>query len=282
MLQDIQPRRFDIAFKRRPAVDADRVAILDPDGKILLSEKNGEAFLPALEEIRALAGDGRLDLHYLFSIDDTAFHHHPGSVQVKEGGRFRYVDFQDFRNFGESWRTFAGVTAGHIAQWYRNNRFCGACGTPTAAKENERALVCPSCSLVVYPRISPAVIVAVVDGDKLLLTVYANRNYRRLALVAGFMEVGETVEDTVRREVFEEVGIRVKNVRYYKSQPWAFSGSVLMGFFAELDGSPDITLDEAELGEAGWFAREDIPPNDSVMSLTSTMIEAFRNREFPA
>ena len=102
-------------------------------------------------------------------------------------------------------------------------------------------------------------------------------SYKRWSLIAGFVEVGETFEDTVRREVLEEVGIRVKNIRYFKSQPWGFSDSIMIGFFAELDGSDQLTLQEEEISEADWFCREDIPETPSSVSIAAEMIEAFRN-----
>ena len=117
-------------------------------------------------------------------------------------------------------------------------------------------MVCPECKNIEYPKISPAVIVAVTNGNRLLLSRYARGGYRNYALIAGFAEVGETLEDTVRREVMEEVGLKVKNIRYYKSQPWSFSDSLLVGFFAELDGDDTITLEEEELAEAVWFERD--------------------------
>ena len=122
----------------------------------------------------------------------------------------------------------------------------------------------------------PAVIVAVTNGDKILLSKYANREYTRYALLAGFTEIGESVEETVRREVMEEVGLHVKNLKYYKSQPWAFSDTLLMGFFAEVEGNDRITLDREELAVAEWFPRQDIPASESDISLTSEMIEYFR------
>ena len=150
------------------------------------------------------------------------------------------------------------------------------CGT-----SRQRALTCPACGATVYPAIAPAVVVAVVDGNRIVLTRYAGRPHRRLALVAGFMEVGETLEDTVRREVREEIGAAVTNIRYYKSQPWGFSGSMLAGFFADLSGPPELTVDTGELSEALWVRREDIPPEGVNVSLTSEMIEAFRVGAFP-
>ena len=107
---------------------------------------------------------------------------------------------------------------------------------------------------------------------------------RMHALVAGFVEIGESFEDTVRREVMEEVGLKVRNIRYYRSQPWAFSGAVMAGFYAEPDGDPHVSLNHDgsdELAEAEWFTRGELEQEDSTFSLTWTMIEAFRNgREY--
>lgn len=144
-------------------------------------------------------------------------------------------------------------------------------------KTTERAMKCTTCGFTDYPKICPAVIVGVTDGDKIMLTKYANRAFTRYALIAGFCEIGETVEDTIRREVLEEVGVRVKNLRYYKSQPWGFSESLLIGFFAELDGDASVTLDTEELKEAVWKNREDIPDDsENELSLTYTMMQAFK------
>ena len=109
------------------------------------------------------------------------------------------------------------------------------------------------------------------------MSKYAGRTYTNYALIAGFTEIGESAEQTVAREVMEEVGLKVKNIRYYKSQPWAFSGSLLMGFFCELEGSDEIRLDTSELAEAGWFARNEITLEDDHISLTREMIMAFKN-----
>ena len=128
-----------------------------------------------------------------------------------------------------------------------------------------------------FPKICPAVIVAVTDKDRILMSRYRGRAYRGYALIAGFVEIGETFEETVRREVMEEVGLKVKNIRYYKSQPWSFSGTLLMGFFCELDGEDEtITLEEDELSEAGWYHRDEIPEDTSLISVGSEMKMAFK------
>ena len=117
------------------------------------------------------------------------------------------------------------------------------------------------------------------NGDKILMSKYAGRAYKKYALLAGFTEIGETVEQTVAREVMEEVGLKVKNIRYYKSQPWAFSDTLLMGFYCDLDGDDTIILDQNELALAEWFSREDIPEVTSMESLTNEMIIRFKNGE---
>lgn len=143
----------------------------------------------------------------------------------------------------------------------------------------ERMMLCTSCGQMEYPKICPAVIVAVLDGERILLTKYAGRSYTRYALIAGFAEIGETIEQTVHREVMEEVGLRVKNLRFYKSQPWSFSDTLLMGFYCDLDGEDRITLDQDELAVAEWFNRGQIPAPELDISLTSEMMMRFQNGE---
>ena len=124
-----------------------------------------------------------------------------------------------------------------------------------------------------------AVIIALVHGNRILLSKYAGREYKNFALLAGFVEYGETLEDTVRREVMEEVGLKVGKMVYYKSQPWSFSDSLLLGFSCRVCGSDNITLQEDELSFAGWFKKEDVPENNSNVSLTNEMIQRFRRGE---
>ncbi|MFR3321022.1 MAG: NAD(+) diphosphatase [Lachnospiraceae bacterium] len=141
----------------------------------------------------------------------------------------------------------------------------------------ERMMHCTSCGLMEYPKICPAVIVGVTKGDESLLTRYAGRSYKKYALIAGFAEVGETIEETVHREVMEEVGLKVKNLHYYKSQPWSASSTLLMGFFCEADGDDEIRLDQSELAEARWCPRAEVPEWEDV-SLTMEMMQVFRTK----
>jgi NAD+ diphosphatase len=125
------------------------------------------------------------------------------------------------------------------------------------------------------------VIIAVTDGDRLLLSKYAGRSYTRYALLAGYTEIGETLEQTVKREVMEEVGLRVKNIRYYKSQPWGVDGNVLMGFYCDLDGDDTIHIDENELAMAEFYGRRNLPAQDDGISLTREMIRVFQEGREP-
>ena len=140
---------------------------------------------------------------------------------------------------------------------------------------------CPQCGNMIFPKIAPAVIIAVTNGDKLLLSKYAGRAYTRYALLAGFVEIGETGEQTVQREVMEEVGLKVKNIRYYKTQPWGVESDLLLGYYCDLDGDDTVHLDENELSMAGWYDRNNLPAHDDGISLTREMIRVFEEGKEP-
>ncbi len=276
MIQDIYP--FVMKNEYRPCAPSEEsFALYFADDSFLIGYENDRIRFPRFKELGPL--EGFKDYIYLFSINDDSFFllHNKGFTEP-EG--YKMENLQLLRDGEPRHMAFAGFVASQIARWYDNHRYCGKCAGPLVHHEKERSLVCGTCNILEYPKISPAVIIAVTDGDKLLMSRYANRPFRRYALLAGFAEVGETIEETVSREVFEEVGIRVKNIRYYKSQPWAFSDSMLFGFFAELDGSGEITLDENELSEAKWIPRSEIPEDRSNFSLTGEMIELFRSGKF--
>ena len=135
---------------------------------------------------------------------------------------------------------------------------------------------CTGCGALAFPTVFPAIVVAIRNGDRIVLTKYADRETPRYALIAGFIEVGETVEDTVRREAMEEVGLRIKNIRYHGNQPWGFSSNLMIGFWADVDGDDTITMDRHELKEAIWMERENVPATPGAHDLTHTMMELFR------
>lgn len=269
MIQDIIPHIFHNEFDNPKAADED--ILLSYSGKkILIYENDGKIDLPYITEVKAN------NPQFLFKIDDKNYFM---AEDVPETDKYKYKETTILRWVKPMWKSFAAATGEQLYRWYSDHRYCGRCASELSHSKTERALVCKSCGHIIYPDIAPSVIVAVTDGDRLLMTKYAHGSYKKYALVAGYNEIGEDIEHTVIREVMEEVGLRVKNIRYYKSQPWMFTSTLLMGFFCELDGSDKISLEEEELSEAVWFRREEIPVNDSSFSLTNEMIELFRRGE---
>ncbi|MBQ6058921.1 MAG: NAD(+) diphosphatase [Clostridia bacterium] len=274
MLHDIAPMVFNNAFAiKEPA--AEDFALCYSQNEILLTDE--PLALPRFSDVGL-----HLMPHseYLFSIDEMRFFLVRSALSATEiPNDCRFVPLSSLNTELPRWQAFPAHMGAQVFRWKNSHVYCGRCGAPMKNSDFERALVCSECGLVEYPKIAPAIIVAVTDGDRLLMTRYArNANaYRRYALVAGFVEIGETFEEAVQREVFEEVGLRIKNVTYYKSQPWPFPDSVMIGFFAELDGDDTITLQESELCEGVWFPREEIPPTQSTVSIAQELIEGVRS-----
>ena len=195
-----------------------------------------------------------------------------------EGFVLRFMPMFELRRMKPKEIVFAGSTAWHVYHWYHNSRFCGICGSRLVHDEKERMMKCPDCGNMVFPRLVPAVIVGLRDEDRLMMTKYVGREYKRYALIAGFTEIGETIEETVAREVMEEVGLKVKNITYYKSQPWGFDDDLLLGFFCDLDGDDRIKIDRSELSVATWVDYKDIPDYDEGLSLTEEMMKTFKRQ----
>lgn len=263
LLHELKDKQYNCVYVpgRKPSPD-DRLLIYDGENVLL---KNGD--IPFVKDL--VSEDPR----FLFSVDETAFFLAKTDAPPADAA---FVNVHTMRSFPEQWLAFAAVTGFHLYNWYRKTVFCGACGHRLRHKEDERAMICPACGGIFYPYIASAVIVGVTDKDRIVLTKYAGRAHTDYALVAGFTEPGEAPEDTVRREVFEETGLKVGRIRYYGSQPWGYSSSVLLGFFAELEGEDTVTVQEEELSEAGWFRRDEVPERDCRVSLTSEMMNAFR------
>lgn len=165
------------------------------------------------------------------------------------------------------------MRAVQLLEWDRTHRYCGACGTPTERVGHERSMKCPGCGLTVYPRISPAMMVLVTRGRQMLLGRGVNFPAGRFSALAGFLEAGESIEDAVVREVKEEVGVAVKNLRYFGSQSWPFPNSLMIAFRAEWAGG-DIQVDPAELAEAHWFEPEALPQLPPRLSIARALIDS--------
>lgn len=286
MIQDIKPHIFHNEFKNLKPDANDKAIVFDGKNFLVKRDENDTLHMPGCSDIEG-------DYQYVFSVDDTRYFLFKGWEYAEREGEveryirryekhlegFKFENIQNLRQLTSKELCFAVMTAWHLNGWYRDNRYCGRCGAKTLHDIKERMVRCPKCGNMIFPKIAPAVIVALTHGNKILLTKYAaTRDYKKYALIAGFVEIGETVEETVEREVMEEVGLKVKNLRYYKSQPWGYDSNVLMGYFAELDGDESITMDTEELSKAQWFAREEMPAHNDGISLTREMMGVFENK----
>jgi NAD+ diphosphatase len=180
---------------------------------------------------------------------------------------------QVLESLGEEGFSSSGK-AYHLMDWTRKRLFCGRCGTPMENSTNEIARICPSCGHVEYPLICPAIIVAVEKEGKLLLGRSPRFPRGRYSVLAGFVEPGESLEETVEREVFEEVSIKVDNIQYFGSQPWPFPHSLMIGFTAKWK-SGGIDIDGVEIEDAGWYAPHEFPEIPTTRSISGKLINNF-------
>ena len=268
MLQNIAPHRFDNTYSTRSITKED----------YLLSFRRREVLLNSDDTIPQAKEFNHLPeyCYYLFRIDEKCYFCSLDSLSQED---MYYAALRPYFRRVDNTTEFILHTAFQLFEWYKDHCFCGRCGKPLFRSEKERALYCKECGNTIYPKISPAVIIALRNNDSILMSVYANREYKHYALLAGFVEIGETPEDTVIREVNEEVGLHVKNIQYYASQPWGIDSDLLLGYVCDVDGSTEITLEEDELASAEWVKREDIEEDLRQSSLTSTLMQAFRNHE---
>ncbi|MGN1281329.1 MAG: NAD(+) diphosphatase [Succinivibrio sp.] len=274
MIQDIAPHVFHNEYSlKRKAKPTDYVFVFDANNILICGD--GVNTPLSLPEASHFNSD---DLLYLFSIDETAYYLYVSEIQCTLDG-YEYLTKRVLRSDNPRLVCFAAFTAYQLYNWYSTNRYCGRCGTLTEHSDTERALICPHCSNTIYPKIAPAVIVGVTDGDRVVITRYKDRIYKGIALIAGFCEIGETPEMTAIREVKEEVGLSIKDLEYVGSQPWGIDSNLLIGFTAKLDGDSTIVRDQNELSEALWVKRSDLELPDSDISLTRTLIIKLKKGE---
>jgi NAD+ diphosphatase len=278
MLQDIYPRLYKIEYGLYEPREND-YALLFKDDSVLLQNKRGKHIIPRFKAVKEICGEKNRAI-YLFSVDKSRFFTAESNIGEIPAD-FALFPAEIFRGFSPLWLAFAAVSGKHLGKWYQDNAYCGKCAAKLRRSLKERALYCESCGNIIYPHIAPAVIGAVLHEDKILVARYRGRHFKGYALIAGFAEIGESLEDALHREVKEETGLKIKNARYYKSQPWGFSGSLLAGFFADLDGGDTIYPDGEELSEAFWMPRAQIPAAKRNISLTGEMLEAFRLGKTP-
>jgi NAD+ diphosphatase len=169
---------------------------------------------------------------------------------------------------------WVAARAVQIVEWDRTHQVCGRCGVPLRTRTAERAKECPQCSLLHFPRLAPAIIVLVERGDELLLARSRHFMPGMYSVLAGFVEPGESLEEAVVREVKEEAGIEIKDIKYFGSQPWPFPHSLMIGFTATYAGG-EISLDDKEIEDAGWFNVENLPRIPGKISIARKLIDGF-------
>ena len=285
MLQDLAFGRMDNQYRDHSPQKGDAVVCIRGGSILIARDKNDVLTLPAFEQVEQWSEHWthwhEQPYRYAFTMQDVRYFLWMGDAGEPGDLAFNYETASTLRQLTSKHICFAAMTAWHIYCWYRDNKFCGRCGTATVHDGVERMMKCPNCGNMIFPRIAPACIIALTDGDRLMLSKYANRNYTRYGMLAGFVEIGETAEECVAREVMEEVGLKVKNIRYYGSQPWGIAGNLQIGYFCDLDGDDKVTLDENELASAEWFDRNDLPAKDDGISLTREMIRIFGEGKEP-
>lgn len=263
---------FSIQPTGKSASDHDFVLCFQ-HGKFLL---NRDMALPSVSQFLPLLPKGT-ELFELLRSEDHGYYTLPPfeEISIQETESLHFEDVRFCRSM--PYETAALILSGwHLWSWYRNNRFCGRCGHQSQPAEKERGLLCPKCGYLHFPMIAPAIIVAITCGDRILLARNARGAYTHFALIAGYVEVGETLEHALRREVREEVGLELDEIHYLSDQPWGLSGSHMFAFHATARDDQALRIQESELTEARWFDRSELTPRESSISIASVLIERFR------
>lgn len=242
-------------------------------GGLLLRKESDELKIPILDEIRKLNIKhenefflGQLGKKSCFAIETFE------TIILPED--YELIPLYEIGALLDEELFLIAGRANQILNWDNTHRFCGKCGSKTENKKDELAKVCPNCNHVMYPVICPAIIVAVTKGEEILLAHNKGFKNDMYSLIAGFVEAGEDLKSTVKREVFEEVGIKVKNITYYKSSPWSFPNSLMIGFFAEYE-SGEIKVDGNEIVHADWFTKDNFPNIPKKFTLARKLIDKY-------
>lgn len=262
MLHDIAPHTYSCTYEPKKAAPGDIACYFDASGVYL-----DDGRFPTCAQYPSDA-----HMRYLFDYDD-----HPVYLclsQTPPNGCLP-SPLRSIRSLSHG-DAFLGGTAQHLWNWYVGARFCGRCAAQMEHSATERAMVCPDCGNIVYPRISPAVIVLITCGDKILLGQGRNYSGSFYSLIAGYLEIGESLEQAAHREVMEETGLAITNLRYFGNQPWPFSGAQMVGFFAEADDGQPLRIQYEELSDVAWFSKDTLPQTASGLSIAGAMIDAWQ------
>ncbi len=263
---------FEPAVTPPDAHSQDALAFAFKKDQLLIRLHTDQATIPTLGE---LADYPRADQHYLGRCTE---HGSCYALEIADDApEPAGFSFHTLRDVAEKLGpTLFGIggRAVQIVAWGQTHRYCGRCGAHNQHADNERAQVCPECGLMCFPKLSPAIIVRIERGDQILLA----RNHRfppgLFSVLAGFVEPGETLEQCVEREVYEEVGIEVEDIHYFASQPWPFPNSLMLGFTARYK-SGEIRIEESELAEAGWYNPDQLPGLPLPISIARRLIDDY-------
>lgn len=269
---------FTRSFKPPLKVSETALWFLFEDHKLLIKHQGENVFIPQSSDLKTLDMTPQQP-QYLGSLDGRPCYAGELAKGRVLSDTFTLKGIRTlFGQLEEELMWIAGL-ANQLVAWNQNHRFCGKCGHPTENKTDERARSCPQCGLINYPRLSPAIIVAVVKGNQILLAHSQRFPAKFYSVLAGFVEPGENLEECVKREILEEVGIAVKNIRYFGSQPWPFPDSLMIAFTAEYAGG-ETKVDPAEILDAGWFSADNMPPIPPKLSIARHLIDWFtENRQ---
>lgn len=252
---------------------SDSLWFLFRKGQLLVKEKSAPVLLPNYLDLGMITEEP-LQSDYLGKLEgkDCYTAEFPKETSAPSG--MAYFPLRElFGVLSEDTFALAG-RATQIVDWDRTNRYCGQCGSQMGYSKIERAKICPQCGLTVYPRLNPAIIVRIERGDQILLAHSPKFKTGFYSVIAGFVEAGESLEETVVREIHEEVGISVKDIQYFGSQPWPFPNSLMLAFTAKHDHG-EIQIDNHEILDAGWFSADKLPFLPSGISIARKMIDDF-------
>ena len=260
-----------------PSTIEKRVWFLVTSAGLVVREVESQVLLPGDEDATLLAVEHEA-AHYLGQLGEAHAFAVPYEADPPAG--FVVRGLRSFLGVLDEESFWVAGRAVQVAEWATTHRFCGRCAAPTTRVHGERAMKCTRCGLTEYPRIAPAIIVLIRKGDEALLARGARFPRPFYSTLAGFSEVGESLEETLIREVREEVGVEVKNIRYFGSQPWPFPHSLMIGFFAEYAGG-EITPDPKEIMDAQWFRADALPMIPPGLSIARRLINTWLDEVSP-
>lgn len=243
--------------------------------RLMVKVENDKARIPLLYDLNEI-DIKPLRIHYLGKLDGVHCYSAelPLNVSLPEG--VSLLNFIELHKFMEKEMYKAAINAQQVVAWERDHQYCGRCGTRTLRKDTERAMVCPDCGHLCFPRITPAIMVGVIKDDKILLARNKTFPHEFFSVLAGFAEPGEKLEECIHREVKEEVNLTIQNITYFGSQPWPMPNSLMIAYTAEYKAG-EIEVDGLEIVEADWFAADELPRCPSGdLSIAGRLIDWFK------